>query len=278
MAWTKAKTVVVIATVAVTGLIATIATKSFIHWRHNVAVARRTAELARLRANVWPGERSQAEEKIKARQAVDETSGAVPIDLTPYVNAKLTDAPLCWPGNNANNLAELPTGVHIYGGVPFNVQGAIYLTGGWLKKHYHKKYPLKVDGIQVDRRCTKIHLLHGAGYVLYTDYGKTIAQLVFHYADGSERQTNIVAGKNVCDMWVPLFTSGIPKFLDMSPGNEPAWTGSNDYIKKWQPELSLVLYKSTFSNPQPDMVLSSVDYISSNTMAVPLIVGLTVEQ
>jgi hypothetical protein len=198
MTWTKTKTAVlvgIVVAVAAGGIVITKAVKAGI--RHRQAAARATwaANVERWRKDVWPGERAQAVERIKAGQAVNETTGAVTIDLTPYTNTKLTEAPLCWKGNNANNLAELPAGTNIFAGVPFDVEGAIYLTGGWLKNHYHKKYPAKLEGIRIDRRCSKIYLLHCAGYVLY----------------------------------------------------------------------------------QPDVTLASVDYISSETMSVPVMVGLTVE-
>lgn len=279
MAWTKMKTAVIImAIVVLGGGFAALAVKPFMVWRHEVAVAHGLTALARLRLQVWPEEKSRAEEKIRARQLTDETTGAARIDLKPYANATLAEAPICWQGDNGNNLAELPSGVHVFGGVPFDVQGVIYLTGGWLKDHYHKNYPAQVTGIRIDRRCAKIHLLHSAGYVLYDYYGRAVARLILHYADGSQREISILAGKNVCDMWAPLFATGIPAaYLTMSPGNEPAWTGSNAYLKKWQPDLSLVLYQSTFDNPQAGVTLSSIDYVSAETMSVPLLVGLTVE-
>src|SRR4051812_45062918 len=76
-------------------------------------------QTAKWRLSVWPVEKKQTEEKVKARQTVDETHGAVIIDLRPFINAKLTEAPTCWKGNNANNYAELPAGTNIYAGVPF---------------------------------------------------------------------------------------------------------------------------------------------------------------
>src|SRR5689334_1841705 len=76
-----------------------------------------------LKKNVWPKERKLEAERIKKRQATDETRGATTIDLRPYINAKLTEAPSCWKGNNENNLTELPAGKHVYAGVPFDVSG-----------------------------------------------------------------------------------------------------------------------------------------------------------
>jgi hypothetical protein len=121
--------------------------------------------------NVWPVEKKQTEEKVKARQTVDDTHGAVIIDLRPYINAKLTEAPTCWKGNNANNYAELPAGTNIYAGVPFDVEGIVQLMGGWLK-HYNKRYPAKVENIPIHRQCAKIHLFQGTAYVMADSFGK----------------------------------------------------------------------------------------------------------
>ncbi len=123
--------------------------------------------VVQLNTNTWPAERKLTAEKVKARQAVDGTHGAVIIDLKPYINAKLTEAPLCPKGNNANNLAELPAGRNIYAGVPFDVEGSVQLMGGWLRQH-GKKYPTEVDSIPIHRQCAKIHLLHGA-FPVYPD-------------------------------------------------------------------------------------------------------------
>jgi hypothetical protein len=101
---------------------------------------------------------------------------------------------------------------------------------------------------------------------------------VFHYADGSSHETNIVAGVHVNDWWGPLFKTAIPKrYFQMAEGTERAWTGYNPHIRRWQPLLSLILYKTTFENPRPDVELASLDYISTETITAPFMVGLTVE-
>jgi hypothetical protein len=63
----------------------------------------------------------------------------------------------------------------------------------------------------------------------------------------------------------------------MAPGTERAWTGSNPYVRKFQPEFSLILYKTTFDNPQPEVKIATVDFVSTETIACPFFVGLTVE-
>jgi hypothetical protein len=299
MAWTKMKTaaVVGVALLAVAG-ITTVAVKKIARTREAARQAQVQQQIrqmeARLKAqqaevkqkgqpakwhmDVWQEERKTEAERIKARQEPDETVNATTIDLQPYINAKLTDGPSGWKGNNDDNLAELPEGQHIYAGVPFDVQGSIQLAGGWLKYHYKKTYPVQVGDIRIDRSCAKIHLLHGSSFLVYTNFGSVVAKLVLHYADSSTRELKLVAGEQSFDWWCPLFTSGLPEqFLHAAPGTERAWTGSNPYIRKWQPELSLVLYKTTLDNPQPGVKLASLDFVSTETSTAPFLVGLTVE-
>jgi len=242
------------------------------------AALKQKGDQARWHMDVWAEERKAEAERIKAHQEVDETANATTIDLQPYINAKLTDAPSGFRGNNDDNLTELPAGKHIYAGVPFDVAGSIQLTGGWLKYHYKKTYPVQVSDIRIDRSCAKIHLLHGNSYLVYTNFGTVVAKLVLHFENSSVRELNLVAGEQSFDWWFPLFQSGLPKeFLHAAPGTERAWTGSNPHIRKWQPELSLVLYKTTFDNPQPGVKLASLDYVSTETATGPFLVGLTVE-
>lgn len=271
MAWTKTKTaVVVVAALLVVGGTTVVVVKKVARKLPGIRQAQR-------RLHTWPKERKLEAERIKGRQQTDETVNATPINLRPYVNAKLTDAPVCWKGNNANSLAELPEGKNIYAGVPFDVGGQIQLNGGWLKR-YGKNYPAQVGDIRIDRACAKLHLLHGDNFIIYTNFGTVVAKLVLHYADSSTRELNLVAGEQSFDWWAPLFKTGVPdSYLKPAPGTERAWTGSNAHIRKFQPELSLVLYKTTFDNPQPAVKLASVDFVSTETVTCPFLVGLTVE-
>ena len=236
------------------------------------------AVLADLRANVWPKERKLAEAKIAARQQVDDTVNATTINLKPYVNAALTDSPASSAGNYDNSLADLPPGVNIYGGVPFDVEGLVQLSGKSLISIFHKNFPVEVDGIAIHRRCAKIYLLHAGDWIDLTDFGKIVAKLVLHYEDGSQRQIDIVAGRDVFDFWSPLFTTGAdPRYSQMSTNTEWAWTGSNRYLEQLWPDESLILYRSAFANPQPGLTVSTVDFVSTMTGTAPFLVGLTVE-
>jgi hypothetical protein len=274
MAWTKTKTAIAVSVgVLVVAGISVVAVKVV---KQSIQ-KRMQARIVDLKTNRWPEERKQEIERIKMGQQSDETVNAATIDLRSHINTRLTEAPLGWKGNNDDNLSEMPSGRNIFAGVPFDVAGSVQLMGGWLQ-HYHKTYPAAANDIRIDRNCSKLHLLHGNGFITITNYGTVVAKLVVHYVDGSSRDLNLVAGENAFDWWAPLMKSGLnPRWLQLAPGTERAWTGSNPYIRKWQPELSLVLYRTTFDNPQPDIKISSVDYISTKTITCPFLVGLTVE-
>lgn len=232
------------------------------------------ARIAKLRAEVWPKEKQLMEEKIAAGQQKDDTTNTVRIDLTPYINAKLTDSPV----SKGNNFARLPLGVHIFGGVPFDVEGAIYLMGGW-RAHEGKSWPEEVDNIHIGSRCAKIDLFHGESYIFYWMYGTAVAKLILHYEDGSTNELDMVAGQQAIDFWSPLFSTGVsPANLQTEPGTVAAWTGTNPLIHQLQPDESLVLFRTTFKNPHPDLMLASVDYVSNKTMTIPMLFGLTLEQ
>jgi len=55
------------------------------------------------------------------------------------------------------------------------------------------------------------------------------------------------------------------------------FTGSNPWIDQQQPGWSLRLNKSTFDNPQPDIIPWSLDYVSAMTGTAPFLVGLTAQ-
>jgi RNA polymerase sigma factor (sigma-70 family) len=288
MTWTKAKTMTATALclVLVCGTTFVIikersakyhALEANAYTRAHLSDPKYEAMVASLRTKTWPAERKATEAKIASRQQVNETVNATTIDLRRHINTALADSPPTSAGNKDDNLAELPVGVHNFGGVPFDVEGLIQLNGTNMLAA-HKNYPAEVNGITINRKCATIYLLHGADWIYLHDFGKTVARLVLHYEDGSERQIDIVAGKDVFDSWGPLFTTGVdPRYFQMAPGTERAWTGSNPAIRKTWPDESLILYRSAFENPQPGATVSTLDYVSTMTGTAPFLVGLTVE-
>jgi hypothetical protein len=289
MAWTKVKTAAVagigVAIILGGGAVmmnfrahsARAALVARAYTRSHLTDPKYQAVLAELRATVWPKEKELAEAQIKARQEVNETTNAVTINLKPFINATLTDSPASAKGIRDNNLASLPLGKHLFGAVPFDVQGLVQLDGTNMVM-VHKRYPAGVHEVPVDRKCVRLHLFHGANWIYRRDFGTAVAKLVLHYADGSTREIPMLAGEHVFNWWSPLFTTGVDaRDSRMAASTERAWTGSNPFIKQFWPDESLVLYKSSFENPQPEISIASLDYVATGTGVAPFLVGLTVE-
>jgi hypothetical protein len=49
------------------------------------------------------------------------------------------------------------------------------------------------------------------------------------------------------------------------------------FAAKWQPDWSLVVFKTAFDNPQPDVTIASMTYVSAEATTCLFLVGLTVE-
>jgi hypothetical protein len=232
---------------------------------------------------------SMAQLQVQSGKSDDITLKPRIIDLKQFMNTALAESPASPRGVQSDNLAELPQGTHLFGGVPFDVEGSVQLMGGIFKR-YGKRYPTKIENIPIEQQCSKLHFFQGSIGVSLVDYGTTVATCVLHYADGTSGEVQFVAGEQAFDWWafpldsdhpVPpdLIRPGWEKYAKLpEPGTKLAWIGSNPWIHQWRPMFSLCLYRTTFSNPQPSKVISSLDYISSVTMAAPFLVGLTVER
>ncbi len=237
-------------------------------------------------------------EQIQERQSEKSTVGETTIDLSRVVNAKLTE-PL---GEDvfikSNTLAELPAGVHVFGGVPFNISGLVQLASG---SSYQLLRPLPEESgnIAIGRKFKKLHILNGAlevqklrsEYMLEPDLQEPggarrrwqpeppdpnpIAKLVLHYADGTQAELPIVQGGQLLQFEGPSMPMGLE---DLSSNAELAWLGTNPYLKEYHPGWSLHLYRATFQNPKPDLEVTSVVYVSTmSPVMAPFIAGMTVE-
>lgn len=208
----------------------------------------------------------------KKESAESPLSGPVCIDLRKYCNATLTDSLNSPAPVKENNLAGLPKGRQVFSGVSFQVDGILELSGKKNVEWGRNEYPEAIKDIKLGKTARQLHLLHGAGGV-YDGDGTTIAKLVLHYADRSMRQIEIKTGEHVRDWW------GNPKQAITGINSELAWAGTNPAIKKYGGAKpgSLRIYKTTFENPQPNLSVTSIDYISTMQNSASFLIGLTVE-
>jgi hypothetical protein len=126
----------------------------------------------------------------------DEGSSYQYVDLGPKGNQALAQD----IGAEGNHLKEVPQGEHDFGGTKFKVGEKMVHVRGESKPDL----PEKVEGIQVDAKFDKLHILQatefgeGAGEV---EDGTAIGAYVVHYADKTEETIPIVYGEDVRDWW-----------------------------------------------------------------------------
>lgn len=221
-----------------------------------------------------PQELADLDSKVKSRQGIKETTNEFTINLKPYVNAKLTDPLADQPDRKDHTMGELPTGVHTYGGVPFDVQGLIQLNGPSIQTGL-KLWPLEVKNITIGHAFKKLHLLHGAFHIDGPGAHLTFAKLILHYADGSQEELELVGGTHA----LRCTSQSVPpmQHLLQEPRTELGWLGSSPYLKKNNPGASLHIYRTTLDNPKPETQVTAIDYLSTMVNPGPFMVGLTIE-
>jgi hypothetical protein len=164
-----------------------------------------------------------------------------------------------------NNLAALKRGRHIIHRVPFVIgERLIQLNGtglggagGW---------PAGVRGIAVGRRVTRLHFLHGTGYV--SPDGTQIGHYTVHYTDGTKATIDIVYGKDVRDWWHKAGDGEVTR-------GKLAWEGCNKAVKARGYKLRL--YLRTWKNPHAGKTVRSIDFTSKLTLSAPFLIAVTAE-
>ena len=183
-----------------------------------------------------------------------------PVDLTAYYNAEAGAAIGTGSREHPNTLSALRTGEHAFADVKFSVNGMIQLG---------KIYPKEVKGIKVGARCQRLHLLHGtAGF---EKDGTPIAGLTLHYADGSTSELAIAYGEHVRDWWA----WNQYEATSLAAGTEIAWWGDNEYAHRQN--VRLRLYRTTFANPKPEVMIETIDYGMRGTKCNPFLLGFSIE-
>jgi hypothetical protein len=192
------------------------------------------------------------------------------IDLEPKSNLKVDDN--LGSGLDGNNLANLPTGEQTLADVKFNLGPGMLQLGSKLLPGR----PEKIEGIAVDKKFNKLHILHACcwgrneGTVRFVKDGTLIGEYIVHYDDKSQEGIPIVYGEDIRD-W----------FFDDSDA-EPtrakvAWKGDNPIAT--QVDCRIRLYDLSWTNPKRDKTVIQIDYVGrkDDTAAAPFCVAMSVE-
>src|SRR4029079_13563500 len=99
--------------------------------------------------------------------------------------------------------------------------------------------------------------------------GNPVASLILHYADGRQEEVRINYGERVRDWWFWDFEAV------RDPNTAMAWTGNNPGVRARGG--SLRIYRTTWINPRPGIVVTGVDYVSARSQSAPFMLAMTVE-
>ena len=221
---------------------------------------------ARKTSDVVPPLKTPNLSKIPAR---DPKADARLVDLTGKYNAVLAEQ---WhPDANGlpsggNHLVTLPHGVQNLGGTDFDVRGVIQLTGTQAE-FAGGAFPESQPGIKIGQKCKQLKMLHATGWS--TEDGTTVGRYVLHYAGGGQGTLNIVYGVDTRDWW---YSSNEPKEAKSAT---IVWSGSNPATEA--AGSTLRLFKRTYDNPKPDLMIESIDFVSTQSESAPFLIAVTLE-
>jgi hypothetical protein len=187
------------------------------------------------------------------------------IDLTRHYNAALSESwhPAGPGGAPSSNLEWLPSGLQKFGGVEFDVRGLIQLRS---KQLTAGRFPLSASNIKVGQKATKLHFLHSTGWS--GPDGSPVCNYVVHYENGKTETFAVKYGDHVID-WVNQATP-----LDTA-ASMVAWSGRSPANNS---QLQLQIFKTQWTNPQPDQPIASIDFVSANLDPAPFLIAITAEQ
>jgi hypothetical protein len=220
---------------------------------------------------LYPGRLFASEAAIaataKAKAEIPPRDAKTPanlIDLSRFYNAALTES---WHPSNpgdpvANDLAWLPRGIQKFGDIDFDTRGIVQLSS---KKLNLPRYPLSVKNIKVDQKATRLHFLHSTGWS--ASDGTPVATYVMHMANGKSQQFTVLYGTHVAD-WV---AQADPKD---SKNSMVAWSGKSPANDT---QTVIRVYKTQWINPDPDQVITSIDFLSANLDPAPFLIAITAE-
>jgi hypothetical protein len=211
----------------------------------------------------WSADDMKADDNKGAKKDAD--AQWVFIDLQPKGNQKLKDDfhGTQFPGNN---LASVPQGVQTFEEVKFKIgEQLIQLTS---TQDAVADKPEKVEGLKVDAKLTKLHILHATAW--QTDDDTLIGEYTVNWDDGSTLTIPIEYGKDVLDWWCnadsPEPTRG-----------KVAWKGDNEGAKTRN--ATIRLYLTTWENSKPELKIKSIDYSTTKqSPAAPFCVAITGEK
>ncbi len=188
-----------------------------------------------------------------------------PLDLSKYYNCSLSQPLHNSPNGKGPSLKNFPAGTNIFGGITFNAGGVIQLNGGGLQGQQPNRYTNVLNGILVGAKVRRLHFLGGAGWPIQDK--SAIGEFIVRYENRTQERVPINYGRQVSDWWQEP-----PKGADAPT---IAWSG--DIEKDQGGNGPGYVYRYSWTNPQPNIPIVSLDFRSTMQNSAPFILAISAE-
>ena len=197
----------------------------------------------------------------------DTTLPAEHLDLTSHYNVALSEDLYKEAKRQPSvddGLAALTAGKSVFNGVTFDVRGVIALHGQETRLRVTIADVVdRVERVAVGRKADSLHLLHGVAFSRRSAYGTVVANYRVHFADGTEELVAVRYGEHVLDWWL--------RHPRKVAGAKLAFTVTS----KRDADRDLGCYHMTWVNPKPGVVITRIDFETTDTGAAPFLLGIT---
>jgi WD40 repeat protein len=164
---------------------------------------------------------------------------------------------------------DLPRGRQKLGEIEYDLRGFIVLDHRAEWTDYGGPFH-SLAAIVVGQRCLRLHFLQGTEGDPRID-GSIVAHWIIHYADGSTREWPVIYGDDVRDLCCHV-------------NEEPLEARHAKLVWRRRPPSGMPpdidavrLFESTWTNPQPAVEITQLEFRVGETAMKPLVVAITAE-
>jgi WD40 repeat protein len=166
--------------------------------------------------------------------------------------------------------ADLPPGIHTLAGTRFDIRGLARLEAMKPEEIEVSVPQPVVRGVPVNRVCRALHFLQAGEELLRLAAGDEVARWIIRFADDTTLEFPVIYGEHLRDWW--HF-----KNQPLAAGKaELAWQGSPP-IPLGYGAKNVVLYKSTWINPKPEVPVARLDFVLNKPNTRPFVVAITAD-
>ena len=157
-----------------------------------------------------------------------------------------------WTDQGTNDLSGFPVGKINAQGVPFEIGNNAII----LKSLNRPAFPGKSPIIPIDAKVERLCFFQTSAWC----GSKPIPVFNYRvvYSDGTITNVSVIQSKDIVDWWSTT----------AAPNAKIAWSGNGG-------QHAAAVYHSQWKNPKPDTAIKSIQVISGNQAAVPIVMGIT---